>query len=396
MATSVPTPAEATAPVITGTGRCLPDDVLSNDDVAVMADPARLDAWVTASTWCKARLAEEPASRGSPDALHRRIFAEYIERRIGIRTRRVIDRAALLAGRPSSRDVHAADLGAVAAREALDRAGVSAQDVDVVVVGTSTPGRIYPATAVQVQSLIGAERAYAFDVSAACSSFVYGLELVRGLLRSGAARRALVVAAEYFTAGVDYRDPTFSYFFGDAGAAAVVEAGDLARGKPGWRIVDVRCRSQWSRNIRTGLGGTETLVAARAAAARGETDPAPGDAASPWFFQNGPSVYRDVVPLVARETLALLEGHRLRTDDVRLFLFHQASALMLDGIQERLFGAPLAPERIVVNLERYGNTSSCGVALGLAEEKTARPGDLACLATFGAGYTLGAALLRKV
>ncbi len=95
-----------------------------------------------------------------------------------------------------------------------------------------------------------------------------------------------------------------------------------------------------------------------------------------------------MVPLVARETLALLDGHRLTPDDVRLFLFHQASALMLDGIQERLFGAPLAPERIVVNLERYGNTSSCGVALGLAEEKTARPGDLACLATFGAGYIL--------
>jgi len=174
-----------------------------------------------------------------------------------------------------------------------------------------------------------------------------------------------------------------------------VEAADLAHGKPGWTVVDTRCRSQWSENIRTGIGGTRPFVAARAAAAQGVVDPPAGDAASPWFFQNGPSVYRDVVPLVARETQALLDAHGLATDDVRLFLFHQASAVILDGIQERLFGGPLAPERLVVNLERYGNTSSCGVALGLAEETTARPGDLACLATFGAGYTLGAALLRR-
>ena len=378
-------------PVITGRGMHVPADVLTNEDVAGLAAPERLAAWIAENRWCRDRIGD-----GCTLALHRRLFADYVRERIGIETRHVVDRAALLSGCQPVDGPFGSDLGARAAEAALAEAGIAARDLDVVICGTSTPDRIYPATAVEIQHRLGASRAYGYDLLAACSSFVYGLEMARALLLGGLCRRALVVAAEYFSCGVDYGDPNSSFFWGDAGAAAVVEAPDLARGKGGYEILDVCCRSALSRNIRTGLGGTRAFTAA---AANGHLPPSerePGGAAYPFFYQNGPVVYREVVPMAVAVTRDLLARAELSAEGVRVFMFHQASALVLDGIKKRLFAGDPGPGRVPLNLTRYGNTSSCGAAICLAEESAMEPGEVACMTAFGAGYTAAAALLRRV
>jgi beta-ketodecanoyl-[acyl-carrier-protein] synthase len=377
----------------------VPDDVLTNQDVAAVAEPARLGAWIRDNKWCQKRWQElraDPASASLEDAeAHRLLFRAYVDDRIGIHSRRVVDRRAILEGRCPEAGLYGADLGLRAAERALAEAGVDAADLDVVICGTSSPDRIYPATAVEIQERLGARAAYAYDLLAACSSFVYGLEMARGLILAGLCRRALIVAAEYFSCGVDYGDPHNSFFWGDAGAAAVVESAGLARGRGGYELLDSHCRSHFSDNIRTGLGGTRPFMALSRNGQGPPGDHEPGGAAYRFFYQNGPMVYREVIPLAARATDAILQRNGLAVDDVRLFMFHQASALVIDGLKRRLFREEPAPDRVPLNLARYGNTSSCGVAICLAEEEVMRPGEIACMTAFGAGYTVGAALLRK-
>jgi len=379
------------APKITGRGLELPPDVLSNDDVAALADPRRLAAWVGANRWCQ-ELRDGTGATDDDAALDRQLFARYVEERIGIRQRRVMDRGALLRGTPGGEPRFASDLGAAAALRALDDAGVDAADLDLVLCGTSTPDRVYPTTAIEMQERIGARRAYGFDLLAACTSFVYGLEMIRGLILAGLARRALLVAAEYFSCGVDYADPSSSFFWGDAAAAVVVEAADLAAGKAGYEVLDCLCFSRLSQNIRTGLGGTRPFVAHNDNRAAAD----PGDPDYRFFYQDGPAVYREVVPLAVRLTRDVVDRNRLSLTDVRLFLFHQASTLVIEGITRRLFagGAPAA-DAVPLNLDRYGNTSSCGAPLCLVEETVLGPGELACMTVFGAGYTAASALLRR-
>jgi len=386
-------------PVITGRGLHVPADSLSNAELASVVDPDRLAAWVARNEWCRKRVAELPAAGrtgGALAALHRRVFADYVEQRIGIRTRRVVDRTAILERRASSSGRFASDLGAEAARRALAAAAVAGDEVDVVICGTSSPDRVYPTTAIEIQHRIGAHRAHAYDLLAACSSFVYGLEVARGLLKAGLARRVVVVAAEYFTCGVDYRDPESAFFWGDGAAAAVIETPELGLGKGGYEIVDTLCRSRLSDNIRTGLGGTRPLVADVALGDGKAAFVEPGSPAYRYFYQNGPAVYREVVPYVVTLTREILERNTYTTDDVRVFMFHQASRLILDGIERRLLGSDDGRRRLSINLDRFGNTSSCGVGICLAEEDVMRAGEIACMTAFGAGYTVGSALLRKL
>jgi 3-oxoacyl-[acyl-carrier-protein] synthase III len=206
----------------------------------------------------------------------------------------------------------------------------------------------------------------------------------------------LLVAAEYFSCGVDYRDPESAFFWGDGAAAAVIETANPGRGKGGYEIVDTLCRSRLSDNIRTGLGGTRPLVADVALGNGKAAFVEPGSPAYRYFYQNGPAVYREVVPFVVQLTRELLERNACSTEAVRVFMFHQASRLILDGVERRLLGAGGGRGRVSVNLDRFGNTSSCGVAICLAEENVMRPGEVACMTAFGAGYTVGSALLRKV
>lgn len=387
------------APVITGLGMYVPEDVLTNDTLARIIDPGLLRRWVEENRWCRERMDElgREEAAGSIDERNRRLFAAYVEERVGIRERHVVDLAAIVSRTASKRGIFASDLGAEAARVALADAGLEADEVDVILCGTSSPDGVFPTTAVAIQERLGARRAWAFDVLAACTSFVFALETARLMVLSGACRRALVVAAEYFTCSVDYRDPSNSFFWGDAGAAVVVQSAATARREPQYEILDSLCLSVPSDNIRTGLGGTRAFLASGANGHRGKGGEVEiGGSAYPYFYQNGPRVYREVAPMVVEVIQSLLERARCSTDDIRLFMFHQPSRTFLRGIARRLLNDEDPWNRVPVHLERLGNTSSCGVAICLVENDTLQPRELTCLAAFGGGYTVGATLLRRL
>jgi beta-ketodecanoyl-[acyl-carrier-protein] synthase len=347
---------------------------------------------VAQNRWCLERLGgKSELSRADLE----RAFVEYVDQRIGIKARHVIDREAILDGRPSESGRYASDLGARASERALAAAGVAAADVELIVCGTSSPDRLYPTTAIEIQDKLGATRAQAWDLLAACSSFAYALHVARGLVSAGIHRRILVVTAEYFSAGVNYADPNNAFFWGDAAAATVVERADLARGRESFWVRDTHCLSIPSQAIRTGVGGTKPFLAgASRLSGRADGDIMLGAPDDPYFYQDGRKVYRDVVPAVAAETAEFIRRNDLSVAQIRRFWFHQPSSLFLDAIVKRLLKE--GADRVAVSLEEYGNTSSCGAALCLAQDDATRPGDLGIVSVFGAGYTIGLGLLQHV
>lgn len=385
------------SPVITGRGTYLPDDVLTNADVASLSDPLRLVAFTAKNVWCRQRTEALRANgaRAAEDLpLARRVFAEFVEQRVGIRERRVVDREGILARRPGRTTLLSSGLGARAGARALAQAGLGGADLDAVVCGTSTPDSLCPATAVEIQRVLDAPAAFAFDLMAACSSFAFALTTARALVLSGTARRVLVVAAEYFSAMVDWADPATSYFAGDGAAAVVLEEAGLAAGKPGLAVSDALCRSRHSENIRTGMGGTRAFLATAPGAARpGAAPPAPGEDGYRWFHQDGPQVYRDVVPQTETLVRRLLERNGLDPKQVARWWVHQASLPTIDGIFGRLLGGRPGPDVLPLPLERLGNTSSCGSAYCLAEDRGLAAGEQGVLVAFGGGYTVGTVLL---
>ncbi len=384
----------ASSPVITGKGWAVPDDVLSNADVAARLDDALLRKWVGASRWCQERLeGKSELSRAEVDA----VFIRYVEDRIGIVRRRVIDRAAIVEARPSKNGVFASDLGAMAVDNAIADAGFDADEVEVIICATGSPDRVFPSTGTEIQARVGAHAAHAYDLSAACTGFGYGLHVARGLVASGMHRRVVVVCAEYFTAMVNYSDPNNAFFWGDGAAAVVVERADLADGKAGLAVVDSHCLSAPSPCIRTGLGGTRPFLAG---ASRGsgpaDADIVLGSAEDPYFFQDGRQVYRDVVRTVVKETGHLISRNDVPVESIRRFWFHQPSLPMLNAIAKRLISSNARDERIALSLQDYGNTSSTGAALCLAQDENLCPGDWGCISVFGAGYTVSSVLVRQL
>ncbi len=321
------------------------------------------------------------------------IFAAFIEERVGIRTRRVVDRDAIVARTPHAGRQVASDLGALAARRALDARGLSPRDIDVLLCGTSTPDRLFPSTAVEVQAKLRSTNGWACDVPAACASFAFALLQAHALITSGQAHRVLVLSAEYFTCGVDYEDPTGSYFWGDGAAAALVEASSHTDGFPGYGLLASVGRTQPSQSIRTGMGGTIPHIAG---AHWGAVPTKPGDDAYPYFWQDGPRVYREVAPLVSEAIRDLLQAAGQEPHALQALFLHQANAIMIDGIVKRLFGTRAPDTSIPRNYEEYGNTSSAGVGIALADAPRPEAGSLACLCGFGAGYSLAALLLVSV
>jgi beta-ketodecanoyl-[acyl-carrier-protein] synthase len=381
-------------PVVTGRGWHAPEDRLTNRDIAGRLDEGLLRAWVAQNRWCMERL-EGKAELTRADL--EGVFVSYVEERIGIRARHVVDRTAILEGRPSQSEVFASHLGAKACEKAIADAGVEANDIEQIICVTGSPDQVFPTTGNAIQGLIGAENANSYDLLAACSGFAYGLHTARGMVASGVHRRVLVVSAEYFTAMVNYADPNNSFFWGDAGAAVVIERADLSAERGGMALIGSHCISIPSRAIRTGLGGTiPYLAGASRHRGRADADVDLGAADDPYFYQDGRKVYRDVVPRVVAESAAFLERHGLSADDMKRFWFHQPSQLFLGAVVKRLLKEEIPSSRVAVSLDEYGNTSSCGAPLCLAQDDVLQPGEYGLVAVFGAGYTIGLSLLRGV
>ena len=295
---------------------------------------------------------------------------EWILQRTGIRERHIVDPG-----------VGTSDLAKEASVEAIRRAGLTPDDIDLIIVGTVTPDMLFPSTACLLQHKIGASRAWGFDVSAACSAFAYSLTVGSQLIAAGSARYALIVGADVMSSILDYTDRTTCVLFGDGAGAVVLGASvDNAAG-----VID------FDHEI-DGSGG-----AALCMPAGGSLRPASHETVDQrlhYVKQEGQTVFKFAVRRTGDLCDRLLQRNGVTATDIDLFVSHQANRRIIEATAERL-GLP--PERVVINLDKYGNTTAATIPLALADARAdgrLRRGHLVLLGSVGAGFTAGSVLLR--
>lgn len=294
---------------------------------------------------------------------------EWIVSRTGIRERRIC-----------GPEETSSSLGTLAARRALEDAGVLAEEIDLVLCATATGDYLWPATACVIQNAIGATRAAAFDLSAACAGFVYGLAVATALVQTAAMRRVLLVGVDTLSKQLDWSDRSTCVLFGD-GAGAVV----VGPCPPGEGVLASALGADGSgvELIWLPAGGTKTPITPEAMAQNLH-----------YLAMRGAEVYKFAVKIMGEVSLEALCRARLTPDDVDLFVPHQANIRIIQSAAERI-GLPM--ERVFVNVDRYGNTSAASIPIALAElqqERRLRRGSTLVLVGFGAGLTWGANVVR--
>jgi 3-oxoacyl-[acyl-carrier-protein] synthase-3 len=295
---------------------------------------------------------------------------DWILQRTGIRERHIVD-----AG------VGTSDLAAEASREAIRRAGLTPADIDFIVVGTTTPDTIFPSAACLVQAKIGATRAWGFDLGAACSGFTYALTTAAHMVGAGASQHALVIGADVMSSIIDYTDRTTCVLFGDGAGAVVVEATD----DEGIGIIDFE-------NYVDGSGGDALCMPAG-----GSLRPATHETVDQrmhYVKQDGAAVFKFAVRNTEEAAMRILARNGVKPCEIDLFVSHQANRRIIQSATEKL-GIP--PEKVVINIEQFGNTTAGTIPLALndaVEQKRLKRGDLLLLASVGAGFTVGTVLMR--
>lgn len=321
---------------VTGTGSALPDKILTNADLERMVDTS--DEWITTRT--------------------------------GIKQRRI-----------ASDGEFTSTFAVRAARSAMEMAGISADELDLIILGTVTPDFPFPATSCIVQHEIGAVNAAAFDISAACSGFVYGLSIADRHIRCGAAKKILVIGAEVLSRIVDWSDRNTCILFGDGAGAAIVEAADGDSGVLSTHIFSNG--SYWNTLYQPGCGNRNPASSAQTLDER-------------LFFirMEGNDVFKHAVRAMEEAAGTALSANGMTAGDVSLFIPHQANRRIIDAAAKRL---GISEDRVFLNLHNYGNTSSASIPITMDEANRAgriRSGDIVLLDAFGGGFTYGSALMR--
>ncbi len=297
---------------------------------------------------------------------------EWIRTRTGIRERHMVDPG-----------MAASHLGSEAARRLLEAKGVAPEDIDLIVVATVTPDMMFPSTACLIQERIGAKKAWGFDLSAACSGFLYALTVGAQFVGAGTHRKALVIGSDVMTSIIDFTDRATCVLFGDGAGAVLVEpAGSETEG-----ILD------FHHDI-DGSGGCNLFMPGG-----GSLHPPSQETIEKrmhYVHQDGPQVFKYAVRRMCEVSTTLLERNGLTGDDLALVVPHQANLRIIRAMQERL-GIP--DSKIMINIDRYGNTTAGTIPLGLrdaVEQGRLRSGDLVLLMAVGAGFTTAGILLRWV
>lgn len=293
---------------------------------------------------------------------------EWIRSRTGITERRIL----------TDPDKATSFMAARAAEDALQRRGLSAAEVDLIVVATVTPDMLFPPASSLVQAAIGASRAWGFDVSAACSGFLYALTVGAQFIESGRHERVLVIGADTMSRIVDYTDRTTCVLFGDAAAAVLLEPTDRDRG-----IIDYVAHVDGT--------GADALHMKAGGSLR---PPSAETVANGWHFvfQEGRQVFKFAVKGMADAAAEIMERNGLAGDDVRFLVPHQANMRIIDATANRM---GIGREKVMINIDRYGNTTAATIPLCLADwQAQLRDGDNIVLAAFGGGFTWGATYVR--
>ncbi len=321
---------------IVGWGKAVPDRVVTNDELAQIVDTS--DEWIRTRTGIRQRhIAVDPAET-------------------------------------------TASLGAKAARAALDAANLSPTRVDMIICATSSPEHTFPATACIIQDMIGASNAGAFDLSAACSGFVYGLGLAKGLIASGQAENVLVIGAETLSRIVDWSDRNTCVLFGDGAGAVVVQASPV----PGGILsTEMGCDGSGADVLTLPAGGSK-MPATLETVASGQH----------FVKMNGRAVFRFATRVMADATRKVLDRAGLSVDDVDLVIPHQANIRIIQSSMRQL---GLSEEKVFVNLQDYGNTSTASIPIALTEaieQNRIQPNDTIVMVGFGAGLTWAGAAIQ--
>ncbi len=293
---------------------------------------------------------------------------EWIRSRTGISERRIAEP-----------DVASSDLGYEASIKALEDASIGPEDIDGIIVGTITPDFIFPSTACVLQNLLGAKNAFAFDVLAGCSGFIYALHVAKGLIQGGSAKKLLVVGAETLSKIMNYEDRTTCILFGDGAGAAVITASEtpgilsscLGANGDGWEYLYMP-------------GGGSRIPTSEESVKNG----------SHFLQMQGKEVFKEAVKALQSSSLKAIEQAGITPDQIDLLIPHQANYRIIEVVRKRL---ELPEEKVFSNLDRYGNTSSASIPIALDEAvKSGRlkKGDIVVFSAFGAGFTWGASVVR--
>lgn len=293
---------------------------------------------------------------------------EWIEQRTGIKSRHIAAK-----GQTTS------DMATRAARAALEKAGLTGQDIDAIFLATTTPDQTFPATAVTVQDNIGmGDRGFAFDIQAVCSGFIYALATADNFIKSGQIKRALVIGAERFSGLLDWTDRTTCVLFGDGAGAVILEVDESGKGgSADTGILSTHLHSEGAYRgmlyVDGGPGTTQTVGHVR---------------------MNGKEVFRHAVTRMGEVVMEVLDKHNLKPSDIRWLVPHQANKRIIDSIVDKL---QIPSERVVITVSQHGNTSAASVPLALTtavEDGRIQRGDLILMEAMGGGFTWGAALVR--
>ena len=324
---------------IIGTGSYTPEKVLTNDELSQRVDTS--DEWITTRT--------------------------------GIKERRI-----------AAPDQATSDLATAAAQAAMADAGVTPEDIDLIVVATITPDMFFPSTACIVQRKLGAKNAVCFDISAACSGFLYALQVARHFLNAGSRATALVIGAEKLSSLVNWEDRNTCVLFGDGAGAVVIRAVDPDTPAPG-RVLSTVMGSDGNLVdlLKVPGGGSAMPITPENAASRPNT-----------IHMEGRETFKHAVTRMCQASEQALEMAGLKKEDIALVIPHQANARIITAIADRL-GLP--PEKTFINLDRYGNTSAATIPVALDEARRQgriHPGDIVLLVAFGGGFTWASSVLR--
>jgi len=294
---------------------------------------------------------------------------EWILQRTGIRERHIVDPG-----------VATSDLAKEAAVEAIRRAGLTPADIDLIIVGTVTPDMLFPSTACLVQHKIAAHRAWGFDLSAACSAFTYSLTVGSQMIAAHAAKYVLVIGADVMSSIIDYTDRSTCVLFGDGAGAVVVSPSTDNCG-----LID------FAHEVDGGRGPALCMPAG------GSLRPASHETVDQrlhYVKQDGGTVFKFAVKKTEEICARVMERNHVTPADIDLFVSHQANRRIIMSAAERL---GLSPEKVVINIENYGNTTAGTIPLALADavaDGRLKKGNLVLLASVGAGFTVGSVLLR--
>lgn len=295
---------------------------------------------------------------------------QWIQDRTGIRERHIVDKG-----------VATSDLAVEAAKRALSQRGLVPDDMEAIIVATVTPDMFFPSTACLVQHKLGAKNIWGFDLSAACSAFVYALQTGAQFIATGAHKKVMVIGADVMTSIIDYTDRATCVIFGDGAGAVILEpAEDDSVG-----LIDYLHEVD-------GSGGCALYMPGG-----GSLNPSTRDTVEKkmhYVHQDGQAVFKFAVRKQAELCEKLLRRNGLKGSDIRVFIPHQANRRIITATADRL---GMNPESVIINIDRYGNTTAATIPLAMQtarEEGKLKKGDLVMLASVGAGFTVAAALLR--